>query len=96
MEARKGAVSAAQGNQERRNALAKEIGGAKKAKDEARAAALMAEVADLKAAEPALKAAQDAADVALADKLPAMSPESRSSSTSTSASAVSRTRKTPG
>ena len=47
-EARKSAVSAAQANQERRNALAKEIGGAKKAKDEARAAALMAEVAALK------------------------------------------------
>ncbi len=36
-DARKGAVSAAQANQERRNALAKEIGGAKKARDEARA-----------------------------------------------------------
>ncbi|MCJ2057850.1 serine--tRNA ligase [Methylobacterium sp. J-048] len=71
-EARKSAVSAAQANQERRNALAKEIGGAKKAKDEARAAALMAEVAALKAAEPELKAAQDQADAALAEKLAAI------------------------
>ncbi|MCJ2054397.1 serine--tRNA ligase [Methylobacterium sp. J-070] len=71
-EARKSAVSAAQANQERRNALAKEIGGAKKAKDEARAAALMAEVAALKGAEPELKAAQDEADKALADRLAAI------------------------
>lgn len=71
-EARKASVSAAQANQERRNALAKEIGGAKKAKDEDRAAALMAEVAALKGAEPELKAAQDAADKALADKLAAI------------------------
>ena len=71
-EARKGAVSAAQANQERRNALAKEIGGAKKARDEDRATALMAEVAGLKDAEPALKAAQDAADTALTDRLAAI------------------------
>jgi seryl-tRNA synthetase len=71
-EARKSSVSAAQANQERRNALAKEIGGAKKAKDEARAAALMAEVAALKAAEPALKAAEGEADKALAEKLAAI------------------------
>ncbi|MCJ2122628.1 serine--tRNA ligase [Methylobacterium sp. J-077] len=71
-EARKFAVSAAQANQERRNALAKEIGGAKKAKDEARAAELMAEVAALKSAEPELKAAQEAADAALAEKLAAI------------------------
>lgn len=71
-EARKASVSAAQANQERRNALAKEIGGAKKAKDEERAAALMAEVAALKSAEPELKAAQDAADKALFDRLAAI------------------------
>ncbi|MGU3325599.1 serine--tRNA ligase [Methylobacterium mesophilicum] len=71
-EARKSAVSAAQANQERRNALAKEIGGAKKAKDEARAAALMAEVAALKSAEADLKAAQDRADAALSEKLAAI------------------------
>ena len=71
-EVRKSAVSAAQANQERRNALAKEIGGAKKAKDEDRAATLMAEVASLKAAEPELKTAQDKADAALAEKLAAI------------------------
>ena len=49
-----------------------EVGGAKKAKDEARAAALMAEVAALKAAEPALKAAEGEADRALAEKLAAI------------------------
>jgi seryl-tRNA synthetase len=59
-------------DQERRNALAKEIGGAKKAKDEDRAAALMAEVAALKGAESELKAAQDAADKNLADRLAAI------------------------
>ncbi|MCE4225754.1 serine--tRNA ligase [Methylobacterium sp. C25] len=47
-DARKAATSAAQANQERRNALSKEVGGAKKAKDEARANELMAEVARLK------------------------------------------------
>lgn len=71
-ETRKSAVSAAQANQERRNALAKEIGGAKKAKDEARAAALMAEVTALKSAEPDLKAAQDRSDAALSEKLAAI------------------------
>ena len=71
-EARKSAVSAAQANQERRNALAKEIGGAKKAKDEDRAAALMAEVAALKGAEPELKAAQERADAALLKELAAI------------------------
>ncbi len=71
-EARKDAVSAAQANQERRNALAREIGGAKKARDETRAASLMAEVAELKAAEPALRTAQEAAGATLADRLAAI------------------------
>ncbi|MCJ2023719.1 serine--tRNA ligase [Methylobacterium sp. J-067] len=71
-EARKGAVSAAQANQERRNALAKEIGAAKKAKDEARAAALMAEVAALKEAGPGLDAAQGEAAKALDARLAAI------------------------
>ena len=63
-DARKGATSAAQANQERRNALAKEIGAAKKARDEAKAADLMAEVARLKDEGPTLEAAQsEAADV---------------------------------
>ncbi len=71
-EARKGAVSAAQANQERRNALAKEIGAAKKAKDEPRAAALMAEVAALKEAGPGLDAAQGEAAKALDARLAAI------------------------
>ena len=71
-DARKGAVSAAQGNQERRNALSKEIGAAKKARDEARAAELMAEVARLKDEGPALDAAQTEAGKALDDKLAAI------------------------
>ena len=71
-DARKAAISAAQGNQERRNALAKEIGGAKKAKDEARAQALMTEVARLKDEAPALEAAQAEAGKALDDRLAAI------------------------
>ena len=62
-DARKAAVSAAQEAQERRNALSREIGAAKKAKDEARAQALMAEVAALKERAPALETAEkDASD----------------------------------
>jgi seryl-tRNA synthetase len=51
-DARRAAISEAQAAQEKRNALSKEIGAAKKAKDEARAAALMEEVARLKDAIP--------------------------------------------
>ena len=71
-DARKGAVSAAQANQERRNALSKEIGGAKKARDEARAAELMAEVARLKAEAPELETAQGEAGKALDAQLAAI------------------------
>ncbi|MER2264746.1 serine--tRNA ligase [Methylobacterium oxalidis] len=71
-DARRGAVSAAQGNQERRNALAKEIGAAKKARDEARAQGLMAEVARLKEEGPALDAAQGEAARALDERLAAI------------------------
>ena len=71
-DARKAAVSAAQENQERRNARAKEIGAAKKAKDEARAAALMEEVAGLKEAAPALEKAQGEAAKTLDDRLAAI------------------------
>ncbi|NEU11327.1 serine--tRNA ligase [Methylobacterium sp. BTF04] len=71
-DSRKSAVSAAQANQERRNALAKEIGGAKKAKDEARASALMAEVAQLKEEAPALDTAQTQAGTALDETLAAI------------------------
>ncbi|KAB1074250.1 serine--tRNA ligase [Methylobacterium planeticum] len=71
-DARKGAVSAAQANQERRNALAREIGGAKKAKDEARAQGLMEEVARLKAEAPGLEAEQSAAGERLEARLAAI------------------------
>ncbi len=71
-DARKGAVSAAQANQERRNALSKEIGGAKKAKDEARAADLMAEVARLKDEAPGLETAQGEAAKTLDERLAAI------------------------
>ncbi|GJE55652.1 MULTISPECIES: serine--tRNA ligase [Methylobacterium] len=68
-DARKSAVSAAQANQERRNALSKEIGGAKKAKDEARAAELMAEVARLKEDSSRLDGEQGQAAKTLDDEL---------------------------
>ena len=51
-DARRSAISEAQAAQERRNTLSKEIGAAKKAKDETRAAELMAEVARLKESIP--------------------------------------------
>src|SRR5215210_5632597 len=62
---RKSAVSALQASMERRNAMSKEIGQAKAKKDEARAQELMAEVARLKEAMPALEEAERAADRAL-------------------------------
>ncbi|MGN7126043.1 serine--tRNA ligase [Methylorubrum thiocyanatum] len=71
-DARKGAVSAAQAAQERRNALSKEIGAAKKAKDEARASELMAEVARLKEEAPGLEAAQAQAAKVLDERLAAI------------------------
>ncbi|PPQ45447.1 serine--tRNA ligase [Rhodopseudomonas palustris] len=64
-EARRAAVQAAEQAQARRNAASKEIGDAKKAKDNARAEALMAEVTELKATMPALDAAVKEADEAL-------------------------------
>ena len=57
-DARKAAITAAQEAQERRNALSKEIGAAKKARDEARAQELMAEVARLKESAPELEKAE--------------------------------------
>jgi seryl-tRNA synthetase len=53
-EARRAAITKAEQAQARRNAASKEIGEAKKNKDEARASALMAEVAALKTTMPAL------------------------------------------
>ena len=59
---RKRAVTDAQEAQERRNALSKEIGAAKKAKDEARAQELMAEVARLKDGAPEFERAEKEAN----------------------------------
>ena len=55
-EARRAAIATFEQGQARRNAASKEIGEAKKAKDEARASALMAEVAELKTTLPQLEA----------------------------------------
>jgi seryl-tRNA synthetase len=64
-ETRRGAIAALEAAQARRNAASKEIGQAKGAKDEARAAALMAEVAALKTDLPALEAAERDASAAV-------------------------------
>jgi seryl-tRNA synthetase len=60
-EKRRAAIQKAEAAQARRNAASKEIGAAKKNKDEAAAAALMAEVAQLKDAIPALEKEEKAA-----------------------------------
>ncbi len=60
-ERRRATILKAEQAQARRNAASKEIGEAKKAKDEARAKALMAEVTELKALMPALEAEEKAA-----------------------------------
>jgi seryl-tRNA synthetase len=62
-------ILASEQAQARRNAASKEIGDAKKAKDEARAAKLMAEVAELKTTMPKLEAAAKAADDELSKEL---------------------------
>jgi seryl-tRNA synthetase len=70
-EARRGAITRLETAQARRNAASKEIGEAKKAKDEARAQALLSEVAALKTSmadlEAHAKAASDTLDAALAE-----------------------------
>jgi seryl-tRNA synthetase len=71
-ERRRAAILASEQAQARRNAASKEIGDAKKAKDEARAAKLMAEVAGLKITMPELEAAAKAADEELAKELAAI------------------------
>jgi seryl-tRNA synthetase len=71
-ERRRAAILASEQAQARRNAASKEIGEAKKAKDEARAAKLMAEVAELKTTMPQLEAAAKAADEELAKELAAI------------------------
>src|SRR6516162_10426530 len=71
-ERRRAAILASERAQARRNAASKEIGDAKKAKDEARAARLMAEVAELKTTMPELEQAAKSADEALAKELAAI------------------------
>jgi seryl-tRNA synthetase len=71
-EKRRGAILASEQAQARRNSASKEIGEAKKAKDDARAAKLMAEVAELKTTMPQLEAAAKAADEELAKELAAI------------------------
>src|SRR5229473_2616759 len=61
-EKRRAAILKSEQAQARRNSASKEIGDAKKAKDDARAAALMAEVSELKTTMPQLEAAAKAAD----------------------------------
>src|SRR3954464_12498852 len=71
-EQRRAAILASEQAQARRNTASKEIGHAKKAKDDARASKLMAEVAELKTMMPELEAAAKAADEELANRLAAI------------------------
>jgi len=68
-EKRRAAITAAEQALARRNAASKEIGDAKKSKDEARASALMAEVNELKTKLPELETASKDASKALDDVL---------------------------
>ena len=68
-ERRRAVIQKLETAQARRNAASKEIGEAKKAKDEARAAALMAEVAAFKTDIPAMEAEEREASKALDDRL---------------------------
>src|SRR5512133_2807592 len=71
-EKRRAAILASEQAQARRNAASKEIGDAKKAKDDARAAKLMAEVTEFKTTMPELEAAAKAADEELNRELAAI------------------------
>src|SRR3984893_8697480 len=71
-EKRRAAILASEQAQARRNSASKEIGDAKKAKDDSRAAKLMAEVAELKTTMPQLEAAAKVADEELARELAAI------------------------
>src|SRR5437899_8900385 len=71
-EKRRAAILKSEQAQARRNAASKEIGEAKKAKDDGRAATLMAEVAELKTTMPQLEAAAKMADEELARELAAI------------------------
>src|SRR3978361_1836211 len=65
-EKRRAAIMASEHAQARRNSASKEIGDAKKARDDARATTLMAEVAELKTTMPKLETATKLADEELA------------------------------
>jgi seryl-tRNA synthetase len=71
-ERRRAAILASEQAQARRNSASKEIGDAKKTKDEARAAKLMAEVAELKTTMPELELTAKTADEELAKELAAI------------------------
>ena len=71
-EKRRAAILASEQAQARRNSASKEIGDAKKTKDDARAATLMAEVAELKTTMPQMEAAAKAADEELSKELAAI------------------------
>ncbi|MGA7481772.1 MAG: serine--tRNA ligase, partial [Bradyrhizobium sp.] len=71
-EKRRAAILKSEQAKARRNAASKEIGEAKKAKDETRAARLMAEVAELKTTMPEFEAATKAADAELGTALAAI------------------------
>jgi seryl-tRNA synthetase len=71
-EKRRAAILKSEQAQARRNSASKEIGDAKKAKDDARATALTSEVADLKTTMPQLEIAAKAADEELAKELAAI------------------------
>src|ERR1700682_101122 len=71
-EKRRAAIQKSEQAQARRNSASKEIGDAKKAKDDARAARLMAEVNELKTTMPQLELAAKAADQELARELAAI------------------------
>jgi seryl-tRNA synthetase len=68
-EKRRAAILASEQAQARRNAASKEIGEAKKARDESRAAKLMSEVAELKTRLPELERAAKAADEELFNEI---------------------------
>src|SRR4029077_9796806 len=71
-EKRRAAILASEQAQARRNAASKGIGDARTARDDARAAKLMAEVAEFKTTMPELEAAAKAADEELNKELAAL------------------------
>src|SRR5438477_1664050 len=71
-ERRRAAILASEQAQARRNAASREIGDAKKARDDARASKLMAEVAELKSTMPELELVAKTADEELVTELAAI------------------------